>query len=365
MRGLGIALHDSLAGLRESWSDLAEASGCIFSTWEWLECWWRHFGRDRPLFVGSCTADGHAVALIPMYLAAHRPVRVLRLMGHSPSDQLGPICHFDVRAEVAMAWSDLLSREITEWDLLLADELPGGTDWPTALGGTHLAFQASPLARMSPGGWPEWIASRSSNFRATLSRARRQLETFGTVRFRQCNDGEQFEDDFSALVRLHVLRWRELGRQGGFARREEFHREFGRIAFDRGWLRLHILELDHQIVGALYNFRFGSAESFYLSGRDPRLAKASIGLLLHAHAIQEAHEDGMTEYRFLRGAEAYKRRFADNDEPLEAVAVTRGPTGAVALRGLRHLPVFPSWARSRVPAALAWGTGAAPKWGPP
>ena len=73
----------------------------------------------------------------------------------------------------------------------------------------------------------------------------------------------------------------------------------------------------------------------------------------------------MTEYRFLRGAEPYKRRFADDDEPLEAVGVTRGPAGALALRALRHLPAFPTWARSRVPAAFAWGTGAAPKWGPP
>ena len=68
-----------------------------------------------------------------MYLAAHR-LWVLRLMGHGLSDQLGPICHSDARGEVALAWYDLLSREITDWDLLLADELPGGVDWPTALG---------------------------------------------------------------------------------------------------------------------------------------------------------------------------------------------------------------------------------------
>jgi CelD/BcsL family acetyltransferase involved in cellulose biosynthesis len=365
MRGLSIVVHDSLAGLHESWSDLAQASGCIFSTWEWLECWWRHFGRDRPLLVGACSADGQAVALIPMYRAAHRPVRVLRLMGHSPSDQLGPICHHSARAQVALAWSDLLSREVSDWDILLADELPGGADWPAALDGTHLAFQASPVARMSPGGWSEWIAGRSSNFRATLARARRQLETFGVARFRRCDDAERLEDDFSDLIRLHALRWQEVGRQGGFARREAFHREFGRIAFDRGWLRLHILELDGHAVGALYNLRFGSTESFYLSGRDPRLAKASIGLLMHAQAIREAHDDGMTEYRFLRGAEEYKRRFADDDERLEAVGVTRGLAGAVALRALRHLPFLPSWGRSRVPSAFAWGTGAAPKWGAP
>ena len=38
-----------LEALREPWSRLAETAGNIFSTWEWNELWWSHYGDGRPL----------------------------------------------------------------------------------------------------------------------------------------------------------------------------------------------------------------------------------------------------------------------------------------------------------------------------
>jgi CelD/BcsL family acetyltransferase involved in cellulose biosynthesis len=49
-----------------------------------------------------------------------------------------------------------------------------------------------------------------------------------------------------------------------------------------------------------------------------------------ARAIRGALEDGLREYRFLRGDEPYKYRFADGDRGLETFAMARGPRGAAA-----------------------------------
>ena len=82
---------ETVAGLeaaRDDWTRLAEAAGNPFSTWEWASAWWRHFGGDRELLVRRCrTADGRAAAILPLYLAAERPLRVLRFLGHGPADQ--------------------------------------------------------------------------------------------------------------------------------------------------------------------------------------------------------------------------------------------------------------------------------------
>ena len=63
-----------------------------------------------------------------------------------------------------------------------------------------------------------------------------------------------------------------------------------------------------------------------------------MGFVLMNHTIRAAIEDGMREYRLLRGDEGYKSRFATRDRPLETRAVGRGPLGrpavAAAARGV-------------------------------
>ena len=116
-----------------------------------------------------------------------------------------------------------------------------------------------------------------------------------------------------------------------------FHREFARCAFERGWLRLWFLEIDGDPVAAWYGFRFGEAESYYQSGRDPAWDRSSVGLVLLAHTIREAMGDGMREYRLLRGGESYKDRFATADPGLQTVARPRGVLGTVVLGGARFV----------------------------
>ena len=128
-------------------------------------------------------------------------------------------------------------------------------------------------------------------------------------------------------------------RRSAFLRFEGFHRELAPLAYERGWLRLWFLDLDDRPVAAWYGFRFAGVESYYQAGRDPSLRDASVGLVLLAHSIREAAEDGMTEYRLLRGDEGFKQRLADGDPGVETFALARGSgeprrgrAAAVALR---------------------------------
>jgi CelD/BcsL family acetyltransferase involved in cellulose biosynthesis len=110
-----------------------------------------------------------------------------------------------------------------------------------------------------------------------------------------------------------------------------FHRDFASVAFRQGWLRLWTLELDGEPAAVWYGFRFGGTESYYQAGRDPTWNRLSVGFVLLCHTIREALEDGVSEYRFLRGGEAFKYRFANTDPGLQIVAVGRGMPGRVAV----------------------------------
>ena len=76
----------------------------------------------------------------------------------------------------------------------------------------------------------------------------------------------------------------------------------------------------------------GGVTSYYQAGRDPALEREAVGFVLLAHTIREAIEEGTREYRFGRGAEPFKLRFADADPGLASVMLPRSARGATALR---------------------------------
>jgi CelD/BcsL family acetyltransferase involved in cellulose biosynthesis len=351
------------AAVAEDWRTLAARGDNVFATFEWLATWWRHFGRRRELRVGVARdPDGAAFAILPVYVAARRPLRVARFLGHGPSDELGPVCAPDDRARAA----DALRRhlEAIPFDLAIADELHGSIDWGSALGAAPLARTASPVVQLAGSTWDDYLADRSANFREQVRRKTRRLAGLGRVTFRCTDDAARLDRDLDTFFALHSARWD--GRSRGFARgRVAFHRDFAAQALTRGWLRLWFCEVAGRPVAVLYNLRFGNAESMYQAGRDPAFARASVGLVLQAYVLERAFADGLSEYRFLRGAEPYKSRFANADPGLESVAIARGAPARLARDALRPLPRAPRRVRLSVPAPYAWGTGAPPLWSRP
>ena len=316
----------SLDSLRDSWAGLAFETTNVFSTWEWASTWWRHYGEGRELLAFVCAADETEVtAILPLYLWTTRPVRVARFLGHGPADQLGPVCRPSDQHRAAHALKRVL-RE-AKLDVLLAELLSGRDNWSTALGAPVLRRESSPTLSI-PGGWDNYLESRSANFRQQIRGRERSLARRHDLRFRLATDPGHLREDMTVLFDLHLARWDKT--RSAFTRWEAFHREFAAVALERGWLRLWFLELDGYPTAAWYGFRFAGVESYYQAGRDPNRSDDSVGFVLLAHSIREAAQDGMREYRFLRGGEPFKLRFADGDSGLETLALGRGAKGGIA-----------------------------------
>ena len=87
----------------------------------------------------------------------------------------------------------------------------------------------------------------------------------------------------------------------------------------------------------MYDLRFAGRQHQYQQGRDPSRDRLSVGFLALLSAMTGAADDGMTEYRFLRGDEPYKYDYADADPRLQTFVVGRGAAGHVAARAACHL----------------------------
>lgn len=335
---LRVDWHDDFGALRDEWSALAERTRNVFATPELAETWWRHFGRGSELLLASLRrGDGALAGVLPLYAFRSRPpLGVARFLGSRVGDQLGPVCDARDRAAVARAMPPALaSRGV---DALLAEHTAGAEAWRARLGGRTLVREGSPVIRFG-GAWSDYLASRSKNFRDQVKGRERKLGRANELSYRLADDPARLDDDIALLFGLHRARWE---RPTPFAAREAFHQDFARVALERGWLRLWFLELDGQAVAGWYGFRFAGVESYYQAGRLPEWESGSVGFVLLAHTMRAAADDGIREYRLLRGGEEYKARFAAEDDGLETfvTAVTpRGAAGAAAAAGARSAQV--------------------------
>jgi CelD/BcsL family acetyltransferase involved in cellulose biosynthesis len=341
-RGIRFELVDGLAGFREEWNELAQA-GSIFSTWEFANTWWDQFGGGRRLLAVACLDRGGIFAILPLYLWRRRPLRVVRLLGNGCGDILGPVCLPERRADAARALRRLLEVAPWDWDVFVAENLPAELGWAKRLGGSVIRREGNPVLHID-GGFEQFLAERTANFRHQARARDRRLARHHHVEYRLSSDPADLDEDMTTLFRLHASRFGGESSFGG--PRASFHRRFAHQALARGWLRLWILELDGRPAAAAYGFRFGGVECFYQLGRDPSFARESLGMAMLTHAIRAGVEDGVHEFGFLRGHEQYKYRFATEDRGLESVCVVRGPAAAAALAVVQAVKASPAARRA-------------------
>jgi len=320
---LDISFATSLEAVEPAaWGRLAERCGHVFATREWLLTWWRHYGKSRRQLIGLARAEGDLVAMVPVYEWWQRGIPVLRFVGHGPSDQLGPICAPLSNGAIDAGVAQTLDAVPLRRFVLLAEQVAGDQRFGDLSGARSLYREANPVLRFEHDSWEEFLRAHGRNFRKQAGRFPRRLADLGTVSYRLTTDPERLQPDLDTLFRLHRQRWGST--PSAFSVAESFHREFATLAFHRGWLRLWFLEIDGRSIAALHGFRFAGSESAYQAGRDLAFERQPVGFVLLMHALRAALADGMSEYRLLRGDEAYKERFATSDPGLETFGLPRG-----------------------------------------
>jgi CelD/BcsL family acetyltransferase involved in cellulose biosynthesis len=316
---------DGLTVAHDDWLRLQREHDNIFGTWEWASAWWTSSaGAGRPLVYAVRVAGRGVVALLPLYVAFDRGVRLLRFIGHDVGDQLGPICAPADRPLAGDALRELMHGLGPRY-VLLGEGLRGDEGWERALGGKLLGRASFPVLSLNGDDWDAWLDAKSGHFRRAARRYERALIRDHGLAFRQLTDPAELAAGIDVLMRLHRARWGSRSAVFETPRRRAFYERLFARALERDWLRLWLADADGRTVAAWIGFRYAGVESYYQGGRDPAWDRTSVGLVLVLHTIREALVDGMREYRFLRGDEPYKRRLQTADPGLATLAVGAGP----------------------------------------
>jgi CelD/BcsL family acetyltransferase involved in cellulose biosynthesis len=346
---------DTLMTLRDEWDRLLAESPAdgMFLTWEWLSTWWRHLSRDRRLFLLAVRSDGELAALAPLAvrlpgLHSALPFPYLEFLGSGSvgSDYLDLIMRRGRERESLALLAERLAREKL---LLELDQVRTGTaavfDLARLLSrrGWRAARETINECRfitLAGHSWDSYLGSLGRAHRQNFRRRLRTLERSFKVRWEVVRAEDGRAQALERLFVLHGARWRERGVSNAFhtPAHVAFHQEVTRLACERGWLRLCLLELDGTPAAALYGFRYRDVFYFYQSGFDPAFSRHSVGLVTMGLAIKSAIEEGAREFDLLQGVEGYKGLWARQERELSRVEIypplLRGSVfrGAVGLR---------------------------------
>jgi CelD/BcsL family acetyltransferase involved in cellulose biosynthesis len=323
-----LATTAALEELRPDWERLWAAipGATPFQAPDWLIPWWRHIGEGALLSLALRDGAGALIGFFPFYVYASpgSGERSLFPLGIATTDYLDALV-LPGREEAAMAaaFGHLAARQ-DAWDVC---------DWPQLRPG-------SPLLEAPPPGWDSSVEPAepcpalrlpasvtaldervSGKTLRDLRAHRRRAAALGDLRW-ETADRETLGPIFEALLRLHAARWATRGEGGVLASPgvQAAHREALPGLLRAGLLRLHALRLDGEIAAVIYGLadppgRDDRRVYFYLSGFDPRLERASPGMLLVGHAVESAIAEGMAYADFLRGRETYKYFWGAEDGP--------------------------------------------------
>jgi CelD/BcsL family acetyltransferase involved in cellulose biosynthesis len=335
-------LDPSAAGedIRCRWRDLALSRENPFLTPEWLEAW--HDPDREAAWVVVWRRSGEEVTAVLPLLLTRGLTRTLRFPGPDNGDWFGIACALEDEREAISACLAAVGERTGEWDVLRLDRVEDEGSWTGADPGSGLRPLRSPdvlpFLDFGDGGYEEWLASRSRNFRSQLGRRRRRAERDHELVFKDTPERNGLDAALQILFGFHEARREMQGGEGVLSppAREAYAR-FAASSLERGWLRMHSLDLDGEPVAAWYGWRIGGRYCYGISGFDPAREELAIGTILLAHTIERGAAEGAAVYDFLWGAESYKDRYATGRREVSSLAGAGGPRGRLSLAGRRGL----------------------------
>lgn len=338
--------------LTVEWSSLAErCPGSLFMTPEWVQSWLSTIGQEvEPRIITARLdntegRDNRLVVLWPLGLRSlHRgpvSIRLLEPMGETlaSGDRLDPLVAADGIEKELIQQVRTLAR--SDCDLMHWGELRGEGPLVHALaqqGTTSISrtihTRVLPLADL-PGSYEEFTRRLGKKLRGHVRRQEQiALEQHGLC-WKLNDEGTSLALAVQEFADLHQQCWRHRGKTGNLAesRFRAFIEQFAEAAHRRGWLRLHRLCSGERTVAALMAFHHNDRAYYYQSGWNPEVAKLSPGSLCVAHAVRMAIEEGLELFDFLRGDEAYKRRWANRQDETTTIAEAARLRGRALLTG--------------------------------
>ena len=331
-----------LESIRGEWDEFVEGvGGDLFSSFDWCDTWWRHYGSGRRLHIHVVrdASGGKLVAILPMFSERIRvgpfTLRAIRLVGcdHSVTTA-APAIEATRLPDVLPVVVERLVRD-GAWDVLHLGPLPGyyvGIDDLVSAVRSASAISSVDLRPGHPHMWfdvPEsfeaFLEHLSTKERRNVRRDERKLEQRGAVSRDLVENQAGLAESFDRFVEMHQRHWRSLGCLGHFADWPDalaFHRDMVERQHAQGRLLLSRVRVGGETDASEYSYRFGKRVHWILTARREGVP----GRLGFCGLVRHACEAGLTRIDAMRGFYEYKRLLGAEMAPQSSIVAVRGGT---------------------------------------
>lgn len=301
-----------------------------FCSWEWIDTWWKQFGKEHELVPLFIYRDGDLCGILPLF--KRRPTTASQwLMGAMLDycgatevypDHLDIICAPEDAPACIEAAFDFLREQQSGWawvrlpmlaqdsELLRVLDVARGT-LPVAICQASVAPYVTLTSRFE-----DCLTGLRSKERRKIRVQGKRLFEKGEVRYEAFGPTE-LEVGLRALFKLHARRADAKGITSTFVSSTvfEFHRTLLQ-RMDPNDVILRCLKDRTGVIAVLYGFRCGDRIFYYQLGYDPEWSWAYPGIVLITETIREACATGCREYNFCQGDESYKYTFTRQSRAL-------------------------------------------------
>ena len=320
---------EELERFAPGWDALAVAARRPYCAPAWLLAWWRHVAppHARLRTVVVFDADG-AVAAVAPYFAQRAPAGFTeyRLLGSGTASRLSPLARAGTEAAAAVAIARELAAASPRARAIRFEGTDRASPWPQLLARAWPGrlrpwdhrdiVHPAPIVTLSGRSFDEWLATRSANFRQQMRRTAAKAAAAGATA-RMTVAGDDLDGDVAAFVRLHMARWSGRGGSGTvIGGVEEMLRDAGRALLVGGRFRLWSLELGGEAIAAQLFVAAGGEVAYFNGGFDERWAALKPALHTIVVALEDCCGRGDQRVDLGPGAQPYKLRLADADDPL-------------------------------------------------
>ena len=324
-----ISDQNEFANLKKDWAVLLKKSksDTVFLTWEWMYAWWECFKENKQLFILAVYGENEEMVGIAPFCMDKKKIAGISVMDHIrflgtmpvSSDHLDFIIHEEREKEVLETIVEYLFR-VNSWDMCLLSNIPTssltGKLLKEIMGNRPSQYEISQVCPYIP--LPtrieDFYASLSGNMRNTIKRRRRNLQKkYNGFEFVTWKNPDEIDSAMEKMFKLHGKRWMVVNHKGNFINRNirRFHKKIAWTFLNSDMLRLYFLRVQGKDVATLYTFKYNDKLFYYQGGWDPEFSGDRVGSVLTNLVIEDAINNGCSEYDFLRGTEDYKTRLTD------------------------------------------------------
>ena len=335
---LSIQTHHDTSVFEElegEWNDLLHRSPAdtLFLTLEFQRLWWRYLGEGE-LQVVTVRDSGELIGIAPLFAKKNaQGEQALAIIGCvEVADYLDLIAVQGREQEVYAALVDYLSGSgAPRWDVLdlcnvhqdsptlaILPALAEARGWTASIAKEDVC----PVLQL-PGTWDEYLQMLGKKNRHELRRKLRRAAAEPRLHWYlvglEHDLGNEIEDFLDLMAASTPDKEAFLTPQ-----MRSFFRELARVTYDAGWLQLAFLEVEGQKAAAYINFVYNNRVMVYNSGLNwETFPHLSAGIVLAAHCIRHAIEQGFKAFDLLQGDERYKYQLGGQDVEVRRLVIRK------------------------------------------